>query len=518
MTTYPDQQASSVTRGDRSHFTVLYVDPNSDRRESVAASISPPYSVRAIPPDGTVSHQPVNCVVSTALEPVVDGDLAAELGSETPVVLFTASRDPETFVGAIRADVHDVVFRSERPDARALETLSYALDTAYESAIDDIADTVLDVAGSLMSAAPDEIDTKIRWGLRVIATELDAEACQLYRVDDETLVPTHGWAAAETAAFDDAIDTDDFPGFETLSSFENYAVPDCNDSGSDRGSPLSDARTDGESHVASESLEAHDIGAFFAAPVVIDWQLEHVIAVYRRSDRGWPTLVRREVRTVGELVGHTLRREARRRELERQNERLERFTSVLRHDITNPLNIIEGYTELARQTGDLEHLANVESATDRIRWMLDDLLTLAEAGTDLGGCEPVSVGELARATWDGVDTGNATLETNVDLTVEGDRGRLQQVFENLYRNAAEHAGDAVTVAVVETDCGFAVEDDGPGISESDRITVFEEGYTSGGGTGLGLSIVERVVDAHGWTVEVTAGRDGGARFEVDVEH
>ena len=45
--------------------------------------------------------------------------------------------------------------------------------------------------------------------------------------------------------------------------------------------------------------------------------------------------------------------------------------------------------------------------------------------------------------------------------------------------------------------------------------MFEAGYsTTEGGTGFGLSIVKQVANAHGWTLRVTEGTDGGARFEV----
>jgi len=64
--------------------------------------------------------------------------------------------------------------------------------------------------------------------------------------------------------------------------------------------------------------------------------------------------------------------------------------------------------------------------------------------------------------------------------------------------------------------GFAVEDDGPGIPEAQREEVFETGFTtSDDGTGFGLSIVAEIAAAHGWTVSVTDGRDGGARFEFE---
>jgi signal transduction histidine kinase len=66
--------------------------------------------------------------------------------------------------------------------------------------------------------------------------------------------------------------------------------------------------------------------------------------------------------------------------------------------------------------------------------------------------------------------------------------------------------------------GFAVEDDGPGIPEAERDDVFERGFTTAeDGTGFGLAIVERIADAHGWSVSVTDGRDGGARFEFHTD-
>jgi signal transduction histidine kinase len=65
--------------------------------------------------------------------------------------------------------------------------------------------------------------------------------------------------------------------------------------------------------------------------------------------------------------------------------------------------------------------------------------------------------------------------------------------------------------------GFSVADDGPGVPEADRESVFESGYTtSETGTGSGLSIVDEVADSHGWTVTLTDSEDGGARFEFDA--
>jgi signal transduction histidine kinase len=146
--------------------------------------------------------------------------------------------------------------------------------------------------------------------------------------------------------------------------------------------------------------------------------------------------------------------------------------------------------------------------------ILDDLRTLTREAKDLGELEPVAVASVADRALRAVDTETITVDIDEIGTVEADPSRLRQAFENLLRNAAEHAGTGVTVRIEPTDGGFAVVDDGPGFDPEDRGRVFEEGYTGGGGTGLGLAIVRTVIEAHGWTIEATDAENGGARFEV----
>jgi PAS domain S-box-containing protein len=201
--------------------------------------------------------------------------------------------------------------------------------------------------------------------------------------------------------------------------------------------------------------------------------------------------------------------------LVRQNERLDRFTSVVSHDLRNPLQVATGRLELLRENCDSEHVGPIGSALDRMDDLIEDLLTLAQDGEAAMEMGPVELGSLVEICWSTVATGEATLSVEAALTVEADRDQLQQLFENLIRNAVEHGGDDVTVTVGATESGFYREDDGPGVPESERGEIFEMGYSTGtDGTGFGLSIVERIVDAHGWEIAVTEGQTGGARFEV----
>ncbi|WP_149797331.1 PAS domain-containing sensor histidine kinase [Halorubrum xinjiangense] len=230
--------------------------------------------------------------------------------------------------------------------------------------------------------------------------------------------------------------------------------------------------------------------------------------------------VREELGRVG-VIRDVSERKRRERELERQNERLDEFASIVSHDLRNPLDVARGRLDLVREERDSEHLEAVARAHDRMATLIDDLLTLAREGVDVESLEPVALAAVAEECWANVDTAAATLRAETTLTVRADRSRLKQLLENLLRNAVTHGGPSVTVTVGELDGGFYVEDDGPGIPEGERDDVFEAGHTTDpDGTGFGLAIVERVAEAHGWAVAVTAGAEGGARFEftgVDVE-
>lgn len=195
-------------------------------------------------------------------------------------------------------------------------------------------------------------------------------------------------------------------------------------------------------------------------------------------------------------------------------ERLEEFASVVSHDLRNPLQVVRGRLALASDECDSPHLDSAFDALERSETLVDDLLALAREGEQVDDPEAVELGAVAEQAWQTVETDTATLELGTDRTVRVDRSRLRRLFENLFANSVEHGGRDVTVRVTDLPDGFAVEDSGTGVSKTERDTVFDAGYsTSDGGTGFGLRIVEQVATSHGWTVDLTDGVDGGARFE-----
>ncbi len=200
-----------------------------------------------------------------------------------------------------------------------------------------------------------------------------------------------------------------------------------------------------------------------------------------------------------------------------QNDRLSEFAAILTHDLRNPLAVAYGDLEGYRTDGDDEQLDSLDDSLDRIGRIIDDVFVIARDGRGVTDAEPVDLTTVARDAWEMVDTADATLDVRTTDTVNADGSRLQRLFENLFRNAVEHAGPSVTVTVTETTAGFAVEDDGPGIAVEDREHVFDPGFSRlTDGTGFGLYIVETIAEAHGWTVAVTEGAAGGVRFEFTV--
>ncbi|MGQ3411478.1 response regulator [Natrinema sp. LN54] len=278
----------------------------------------------------------------------------------------------------------------------------------------------------------------------------------------------------------------------------------------------------------------------------------------------------------GEFTGtiHAIRditrRRRYRRELERQNERLAEFTSLVSHDLRNPLNVAQGNLDMLAEQLDSPRVDELQWSLARMEELIDGLLQLARQGKTIGDETWLSLASAAREAWSTVDTGDARLEIATDIEIYGDETRVRELLENLFRNAVEHGSTSpdsqthqdavehgsasplsraqqdaaerdptaaerchgeetdrllVTVGALESDSrstdegtrphGFYVEDTGSGLP-ADHESLFEFGYTTEtDGTGLGLAIVEGIVTAHGWSIAARNGSSGGARFEID---
>lgn len=109
-----------------------------------------------------------------------------------------------------------------------------------------------------------------------------------------------------------------------------------------------------------------------------------------------------------------------------------------------------------------------------------------------------------------------------DYFISGDETALKRLFNNLLDNALHYGNQAIVeMKVLDGFCKISIDDDGPGISEEHRLTVFEPFYRvegsrnrQFGGSGLGLAIVKQIIDNHCGRIEISDSQQGGARFTV----
>jgi len=296
----------------------------------------------------------------------------------------------------------------------------------------------------------------------------------------------------------------------------------------DRDDQFADVNPTAEAVLGDDGLEGRDAASYLADHPAFGPHAERMTTATAETTfevevderyydvRVTPLFDHRDEPVGRQIQLHDVTEQRRReRELERQNERLDRFASVLSHDLRNPLNVATGRTELVKQTGDVSHVEEAAEALDRIEAIIEETLVLAREGQAVESTETVVLASVAETAWANVETDEATLVVETDRAVEADPDRTVRAFENLFRNSIDHAGPDVTVTVGDRDDGFYVADDGPGIPPEDREQVLEYGYTTDAdGTGLGLAIVASIADAHGWTMSVTESAEDGARFEV----
>jgi signal transduction histidine kinase len=228
-----------------------------------------------------------------------------------------------------------------------------------------------------------------------------------------------------------------------------------------------------------------------------------------------------------------------RQELEMRNRELElkkTLAQTLVHDMKNPLTAVSGNLELLSICKEEKRKTILERARGslaRINKMVMDLIDVEclEDGGYAPDMREVDFTELVReAAGDLQAAGEQNrvevrLELEIDpCPVEADAVMLRRILDNLVANAVSHSpeGASVSVTVSRRPEGIhlGVRDDGPGVPEEHRESVFDKyarldlkqaGITRN--RGLGLTFCRLAVEAHGGTIWVGDAPGGGALFE-----
>jgi C4-dicarboxylate-specific signal transduction histidine kinase len=217
------------------------------------------------------------------------------------------------------------------------------------------------------------------------------------------------------------------------------------------------------------------------------------------------------------------------------------MASTVAHDLRNPLSVISGYSdflkELAQEKNpDLIKIADcaqkIEIATQRVDWMIDRMNQFNHnKGTQkkqfavLGVIESSLLFVDGKFKKNGVQIDFPIIDGLKDIQIFGEMGKLEQVFANLFSNAADAMKNSKN-RVLKIDVKFTkstficlIQDSGTGISNENLENIFKPYFTTknvGEGTGLGLSICKTILEELEGEITVDSKIGVGTKFTLTL--
>lgn len=294
----------------------------------------------------------------------------------------------------------------------------------------------------------------------------------------------------------------------------------------------------------AETYERTGARTVIAAPISADDRRIGALAVY--ADRA-PIFVEDDLWLIELLADHTavlleardLARQASELQAREEAARLkEEFLSAAAHDLRTPLTVVLGQAELLERRLNRDPQAPVDRAgvarmtgeARRLRDLISELLDaqrLEQPGTvmDRVTLDLREVVDAARNRQLERGLGLQVTAATMPILTSADRGRLEQVLDNLIENAVKYTPGGVLPEVEVSQEGsearLTVIDHGVGIPAAERDRIFERFYRAANaqsitdtGMGLGLYICRRIVEEHGGRIWVQPTQGGGSTFCV----
>ena len=230
------------------------------------------------------------------------------------------------------------------------------------------------------------------------------------------------------------------------------------------------------------------------------------------------------------------------RRIKRMEKVRSEFLGNVTHELKTPISSISGYIETLLEGAIKDENVNIEF----LKRALENVKRLEELVTDLVEISRIETGEL-QMNYDYFNIYNLLKDIHKDaqqrnsnkknikinlevpdkkLFVYGDKGRLEQVIDNLLSNSMRYTDQGhIRIKVLRRDneLVFSIIDTGIGISRKSINRIFERFYRADkardrrkGGTGLGLAISKHIIEAHGSNIYVDSLEGKGSTFSFGI--
>lgn len=232
-------------------------------------------------------------------------------------------------------------------------------------------------------------------------------------------------------------------------------------------------------------------------------------------------------------------------ELERIYEHDREMMGIVSHDLRNPLQAILSYIELASakatslgvQNELSRYLGRAYQSTEYAVEIVKNMLTVdrLDSGVLLLAIDPINIREIVELVCNRQSVTADTKDIRITLQFSlcdgiglADHGSLQQVISNTLSNAIKFSPTNSTITVTLHECAktirIAIQDQGQGLTESDKVKLFKKYETlsakpTGGeqSTGLGLFICNHLMKAMGGSISAESeGKGKGATFIITI--
>jgi PAS domain S-box-containing protein len=220
--------------------------------------------------------------------------------------------------------------------------------------------------------------------------------------------------------------------------------------------------------------------------------------------------------------------------LEQSNKELEQFAMIAAHDLKEPLRKIQVFSDMlvnmVPHEGQ-ELLSRMQSASNRMQRLLEDLFTLSSIGRQGKPFTPVDLNKVVETVVDDLQVVLAETKGQIIVSslpvIQGDPSQVQQLFQNLIGNGLKYYRDGVPPQikvyseVEDRYYKITIEDNGIGIAPEYHGRIFEPFQRLHGpgeyqGTGMGLAICKKIVERHQGYLSVISTLKKGSRFSFTI--